>query len=81
MRVIMKEKIQGFHDGEPWPAPGGVVDLPDNEAEELINVGIADRVTNQEVPESNDPKPGNVATGKPAERQASATVPTKTRKA
>lgn len=41
MRVRMTQQVQGSRDGVPWPAPGGEVDLPDDEANALIQGGAA----------------------------------------
>ncbi|MFF4752657.1 hypothetical protein ACWD5R_11425 [Streptomyces sp. NPDC002514] len=41
MRVRMKVTISGTRDGEPWPERGGVVDLPDGEAGQMIAAGLA----------------------------------------
>jgi len=32
MRVRMRDQISGTRNGEPWPPPGGEIDLPDVEA-------------------------------------------------
>jgi len=32
MRVRMRDQISGTRNGEPWPPPGGEIDLPDAEA-------------------------------------------------
>jgi hypothetical protein len=37
----MTQQVQGSRDGAPWPAPGGEVDLPDEEANALIQGGAA----------------------------------------
>lgn len=41
MRVCMKVTVSGTRDGEPWPAKGGIVDLPDDEAKQLLAAGMA----------------------------------------
>lgn len=41
MRVRMKQGIGGYRNGEPWPAIGGCIDLPDHEAADLIVAGYA----------------------------------------
>lgn len=41
MRVEMKTQISGTRNGKDWPAPGGVVDLPEDEAEGLVANGMA----------------------------------------
>lgn len=42
MRVRMKVKISGTRDGAEWPDKGDTVDLPDDEAEQLIRYGAAE---------------------------------------
>jgi hypothetical protein len=39
--VVMKSRIGGTRNGEEWPAVGGVVDVPDHEAADLITAGYA----------------------------------------
>lgn len=41
MRVRMTSQISGTRDGQPWPAPGQEIDLPDSEAQALISGGTA----------------------------------------
>jgi hypothetical protein len=41
MRVKMTQQLSGTRNGEPWPPPGEVVDLPKQEAEELVQAGLA----------------------------------------
>jgi hypothetical protein len=42
MRVVMKHQINGTRDGQDWPAPGGAIDLPDDEAASLVASGSAE---------------------------------------
>jgi hypothetical protein len=44
MKVKMKGWISGTRNGVPWPAAGGVVDLPDPEAAKLCASGMAEPV-------------------------------------
>lgn len=44
MRVQMSVFISGTRDGEPWPEVGGVVDLPADEAADMIANGYAEPV-------------------------------------
>ncbi|MGW1762762.1 hypothetical protein ACWCQL_01495 [Streptomyces sp. NPDC002073] len=37
----MTVTVSGTRDGADWPAAGGVVDLPDGEAEQLVAAGLA----------------------------------------
>lgn len=41
MRIRMKVSVSGTRDGESWPAKGGTIDLPEDEAKNLIATGIA----------------------------------------
>lgn len=41
MLVTMRYQISGSRDGEDWPAPGETIDLPDDEAAELVATGMA----------------------------------------
>lgn len=41
MRVTMTHNIGGHRNGEPWPAKGGTIDLPAQEALDLIAAGYA----------------------------------------
>lgn len=42
MRVAMKGQISGTRDGVDWPAPGVEIELPDDEAVALLNLGMAE---------------------------------------
>ena len=42
MRVCMKASLSGTRDGAPWPAVGETVDLPKDEAEHLVEAGLAE---------------------------------------
>lgn len=44
MLVRMKTRIGGYRNGEPWPAPGGTIDVPAHEAHGLIANGYASLV-------------------------------------
>jgi hypothetical protein len=41
MRVRMKIAISGSRNGADWPPAGGEIDLPDEEAEHLVSIGLA----------------------------------------
>jgi hypothetical protein len=41
MKVRMRDQISGTRNGEPWPPPGGEVDLPEQEAVKLCANGLA----------------------------------------
>jgi len=40
-KVIILQSISGSRDGADWPAPGGSLDVPKDEAEQLIRLGFA----------------------------------------
>lgn len=41
MKIKLTGDVQGTRNGEEWPPRGTVVDLPDDEARQLIGSGIA----------------------------------------
>ena len=41
MKVRMRVGITGTRDRESWPPAGGVIDVPDGEAEDLLRMGAA----------------------------------------
>jgi hypothetical protein len=41
MEVRLLQQISGTRNGLNWPAPGTVVDLPDSEARDMVNSGLA----------------------------------------
>jgi hypothetical protein len=43
MQVRMLQPISGTRNDQPWPAPGEVIDLPDDEASDLVRSGVAER--------------------------------------
>jgi hypothetical protein len=61
VRVVLKVDITGLRDGVEWPARGQVVDLPDAEAVDLLNAGLARSVSDERPVESAaiDTKPQN----------------------
>jgi hypothetical protein len=64
MRVRLLVDISGSRNGEPWPQRGEVVDLPDAEAVDMLNAGLAEAVPEVETVE--------VATAKPVAQKATA---------
>lgn len=42
MLITMRRQISGTRDGVDWPAPGGTIDVPDDEAATLISLGHAE---------------------------------------
>lgn len=51
MKVRMRAAISGTRDGEHWPAPGEVVDLPQHEAEHMVAAALAEPVAATAKPE------------------------------
>lgn len=49
MKVRMKTEILGTRNGVRWPKAGGEVDLPANEAVELLAGGLAEPVAEDRV--------------------------------
>lgn len=45
MRVRMKVQPSGTRNGQEWPARGSEIDLPDAEAVDYVNAGMAEAVT------------------------------------
>lgn len=41
MKVELRTEFSGLRNGEHWPKRGEVVDLPNDEAVELLNAGHA----------------------------------------
>ncbi|MEU6344480.1 hypothetical protein ABZ883_26430 [Streptomyces sp. NPDC046977] len=48
MQVRMKTTLSGTRDGQPWPARGELVDLPDEEAAHMVSVGLAETADGDE---------------------------------
>lgn len=62
MRVRMKVTISGTRDGENWPERGGVVDLPDEEARQMIAGGLVE----EDNGETEDEEPAEENAANPA---------------
>jgi len=56
VKVTMKVDVTGTRDGQPWPARGETLDVPDDEARELIHAGIADPVVDKKTEKATAPK-------------------------
>lgn len=41
MKIQLKVQISGTRNGDDWPAPGSIVDLPDDESIALLASGSA----------------------------------------
>ncbi|MDV7220611.1 hypothetical protein [Streptomyces prunicolor] len=61
MRVRMKVTISGTRDGETWPERGGSVDLPDDEAEQMVAAGLAEEHDGDEAEGQAEENAGNPA--------------------
>ena len=70
MKVRMIAQITGTRDGELWPAPGGVLDIPVDEAASLIASGMAVEVGDVAPEKTSAPEPETAATPKPRARKA-----------
>lgn len=44
-KVEMKIQITGTRDGVDWPAPGKTIDVPADEADDLVRAGVAKKAT------------------------------------
>jgi hypothetical protein len=76
MRVRMKVTISGTRDGETWPERGGSVDLPDDEAEQMVAAGLAEEHDGDEgQAEENAGNPAKPETATPR-RKGPMTKPT-----
>ena len=51
----MRVQITGTRNAQRWPAPGGVVTLPDNEGADLCAQGLAEPVAERPQPERATP--------------------------
>jgi hypothetical protein len=49
----MQAGISGYRNGEPWPTVGGVIDVPDHEAADLISQHYATEATRDEIAAHN----------------------------
>lgn len=61
----MLTRIEGTRNAVRWPEAGGVVDLPEGEANDLVTAGLAERV---ETPKAEKRVPEK-ATARKAERR------------
>lgn len=50
MLIRMRVTLPGSRNGAPWPDKGATLDVPDDEAEQLIRYGAADPVETDEQP-------------------------------
>jgi hypothetical protein len=56
MLVKMRTQIGGTRNGVPWPARGGLIDVPPHEAADLIAAGYAQEAeSGQDAPPADPP--------------------------
>ncbi|MFF2331822.1 MULTISPECIES: hypothetical protein [unclassified Streptomyces] len=55
MLIRMRVTMPGSRNGAPWPDKGDTLDLPDDEAEQLIRYGAADPAGDDEQPPAAPP--------------------------
>jgi hypothetical protein len=55
MRIKLLAEITGTRNGEPWPKRGAEIDLPDDEAETMVTVGMAEKVGGVKTTEAEAP--------------------------
>lgn len=67
MKIRMKTDVSGNRDGQPWPKRGEVVDLPDDEATEMCETGMAE-------PASKDDDVETRPDDRPAEKRTALTT-------
>lgn len=65
MKVRMKTQITGSRNGVRWPAAGGEVDLPDNEAADLCAAGLAEPMVEDRVEKAVPSKRAEKRRGRP----------------
>lgn len=83
MRVRMKVGVSGTRNGQPWPARGETLDLPDDEGAQMCASGMAEPVAEHDKaekavpaetaekraePEKTDDKGGDKGDSQPAKR-------------
>lgn len=51
MKIRMRMQITGTRNGASWPAIGGIIDLPESEAQCMIRHGYAAAAPEQEIPQ------------------------------
>lgn len=69
--VKLKHQLSGNRNGTPWPAPGTVVELPADEAAQLVRIGMAEEVEEERaVPDQKDVETRGTARKAPAKKPA-----------
>ena len=51
MKIRMRVSVSGTRNGQDWPPPGSVIDLPDDEAADYCANGMAEPVATFDKPE------------------------------
>lgn len=67
MKIELRVSMTGTRNGQDWPPIGSVVDLPDDEAQQMLAVGLA--VLPGEPEAAAVVAPENAATRKPRARK------------
>ncbi len=70
--IRMLTLLSGTRDGKDWPLPGGTLDVPDSEADDLEAIGVAERVNVKSTiaPEAAvAPEPETAAVTKPTRQR------------
>lgn len=60
MKVKLKVQLSGTRDGVSWPPVGTVVELPEDEARDMLTSGVAGPLDENDRPESAVKMPDNV---------------------
>lgn len=55
MQVRVIQEMSGLRDGKPWPAVGGLIEVPDAEAADLIRAQVAELIT-EDAPRADVPE-------------------------
>lgn len=75
MQVRMKVTISGTRDGQGWPARGELVDLPDDEAQHMVQAGLAEEPgedDGDQAPEVEEATAPKAETSTPSRRKPAA---------
>jgi hypothetical protein len=73
MKVRMvHQRTGGRYDGQAWPERGGVLDVPDEEAADLIRQGAAEAAGDAPAAESTGPDDGGFLPAAPAPKPRAA---------
>ena len=74
MKITMRVGITGTRNGEDWPPVGGTIDLPADEANALVEAGLAEPATKNApaVEAATVVAPEAATTPKPRARKAAA---------